>query len=329
MNGFDELINQEDIPYQVYRSALLTRAKIDVYKNPTCSISGGGDSDVMLDLVSRCDDEKKVGYVFFDTGIEYEATKRHLTELEEKYDVKIQRVKALKTVPDSCREYGQPFISKVISEQIERLQNHGFKWEDRPYEELIKEYPKCKSAIRWWCSVYFPGSQFNISENKWLKEFLIENPPTFKISQKCCTHAKKKPAILFNRENRTDMEMIGVRRAEGGVRAIRYKNCFTPNTARGFDAYRPLFFWSDQDKEWYVKTFGIKHSDCYEVWGFKRTGCVGCPFNSKAEQELETARKYEPKIANAMENVFGDSYKYRQEFIAFKEKKKKEEKLNA
>ena len=58
------------------------------YKNIICSISGGSDSDVMLDIIYRVDKEKKVKYVWFDTGLEYQATKDHIKELEEKYSIK-------------------------------------------------------------------------------------------------------------------------------------------------------------------------------------------------------------------------------------------------
>lgn len=58
------------------------------YKNILCSISGGSDSDVMLDIVWRCDKDNKVTYVWFDTGLEYQATKDHLKYLEEKYNIK-------------------------------------------------------------------------------------------------------------------------------------------------------------------------------------------------------------------------------------------------
>ena len=52
------------------------------YKKIVCSISGGSDSDVMLDIIWRCDKDNKVEYVWFDTGLEYQATKDHLKYLE-------------------------------------------------------------------------------------------------------------------------------------------------------------------------------------------------------------------------------------------------------
>ena len=69
---------------------------------PLALSAGGGDSDIMLDIVSKVDTEHKVIYVWFDTGVEYQATKNHLDYLEEKYGIHIQREKAIKSIPFSC-----------------------------------------------------------------------------------------------------------------------------------------------------------------------------------------------------------------------------------
>lgn len=61
------------------------------YENIFCSISGGADSDVLLDICYRCDIGNKCRYVYFDTGLEYEATKRHISYLEQKYGISIER----------------------------------------------------------------------------------------------------------------------------------------------------------------------------------------------------------------------------------------------
>ena len=120
------------------------------YKKALCSISGGADSDNVLDLVTKSDNNKIVDYVFFDTGLEYQATKEHIKFLEEKYNIKIEVIRPKIPIPLSCKLYGQPFLSKHVSEMINRLQTHNFKWEDKPFDKLIKEYPKCKSALEWW-----------------------------------------------------------------------------------------------------------------------------------------------------------------------------------
>jgi len=53
-------------------------------------------------------------------------------------------------------------------------------------------------------------------------------------------------------------------------------------------------------------------------YGFKRTGCAGCPFNSKFDKDLEVLRKHEPKLAKAAENIFGDSYEYSRGYKKFR-----------
>lgn len=168
----------------------------DKYKKIMVSISGGADSDIILDICYRCDKYDKCEYVWFNTGLEYDATKEHLDYLEDKYGIEIKRERAIKPIPVSCREYGQPFLSKFVSDMIGRLQRHGFQWEDDTYENLIVKYPKCKGAIAWWTNhrdtADFGYSRFNIDYNKFLKEFIIENPPKFRISDKCCKYAKKR-----------------------------------------------------------------------------------------------------------------------------------------
>ena len=56
------------------------------------SISGGSDSDIMMDIFERVGyPTGLVVYAWYDTGLEYDATKRHLKYLEEKYGISIER----------------------------------------------------------------------------------------------------------------------------------------------------------------------------------------------------------------------------------------------
>ena len=289
------------------------------HKKVMVSISGGSDSDVMMDMIERCkSSENEIDYVFFDTGIEFQATKDHIKFLEEKYGVKVSKTSPVKSIPTSCREFGQPFLSKTISENISRLQRHNFQWEDGSYEELMKKYPKCQSVIKWWTNNWGEGSSFNIERKKWLKEFLLENPPTFPISQKCCQFAKKELAKNWKKEHTCDLSCIGLRRAEQGQRALRYKSCFS-KAGEGCetDEFRPIFWLSDKDKEEYIKFYGIELSDCYTKYGLRRTGCSGCPFALKWKEELAALEEFEPKLANGVKNIFKDSYKYTRKYEAF------------
>lgn len=299
-------------------SIIVTNKKIQDYKNIVCSISGGADSDIMLDLCTRLDNDKKITYVWFDTGLEYQATKRHLKYLEDKYNIEIEVIKASKPIPLTCRENGQPFLSKQVSEWIQRLQRWDFKWEDKPLEELLKEYPKCKSSLRWWCNDYGEKSKFNVNYNRGLKEFMIQNPPNFKISNKCCYYAKKKPVHDFISSNKFDLSLYGVRKAEGGARAVAYKNCFTSSDEKA-DEYRPIFWYTNDTKEKYEEAYEVTHSACYSEYGLDRTGCAGCPFGKYFERELDAIEKNEPKLFKAVNKIFGDSYEYTRAYLKFRE----------
>lgn len=283
------------------------------------SVSGGSDSDVVVDMVEKIGYKPgQVIYVWFDTGLEYTATKQHLDFLEQKYGITIERHRAKKPIPISCRQYGQPFFSKTVAMYIGRLQKYEFKWEDRPYSELVQEYPRCQSALKWWCNEWGENSRFNIDRMApRLKEFMVQNPPKFNISDKCCQYAKKNVAYELEKNTGAMLSFVGVRRAEGGIRALRYSSCYTP-AKKNIAQFRPIFWFTDEDKEEYETHCGVQHSLCYTEYGLKRTGCAGCPFGSRFEDELEIIRQYEPKLYKAVNNIFGESYAYARKFRAFK-----------
>lgn len=285
------------------------------YKKIMCSISGGSDSDVMLDIVWRCDKDNKVDYVWFDTGLEYQAIKDHLRYLEEKYDIEIKRHKPKKPIPTCCKEYGQPFISKHVSEMMSRLIKHDFTWEDKSFDELYKIYPKCKVALQWWTNNNL-SDQFNIRRNKFLKEFIIQNPPTFTISNKCCYYAKKNVLHNLLKGHGYNLNVFGVRKAEGGSRVTAYKSCFDEDDE--CDNYRPLFWYKDLDKDEYIDAYDIENSKCYTEYGLLRTGCAGCPYGRDFEIELEVIKQHEPKLYKAVNYIFGDSYEYTRKYREFR-----------
>lgn len=195
MTDVFEIIGERPVTQAIADAMIITAAKIRNYKAPLLSISGGSDSDIMLDMCWRLDPDKKVTYKFVNTGIEYGATKRHIKFLEQKYQIEIEEMRATVPVPLGCKRYGEPFLTKHVSEMISRLQRHNFQWEDEPFEVLYARYPKCKSALRWWCNQHTnpsgKASSMNISKHLLLKDFMIEHPPDFHISPMCCEGAKR------------------------------------------------------------------------------------------------------------------------------------------
>ena len=126
---------------------------------------------------------------------------------------------------------------------------------------------------------------------------------------------------------KVDLSIIGVRQAEGGARATAYKSCFDDkNSHHTYANYRPIFWFQDADKAYYNEKFGIVNSDCYTKWGFKRTGCVGCPYNKHYAEELEISNRYEPMMYVACKNVFKESYEYTQKYREYIRRRKDAEK---
>lgn len=310
-------------------AAMKFRSVLETHNKALVSISGGADSDVMMDLCERVkhDTGCEVVYVWFDTGIEYDATKRHIEYLQERYDVPIQCHRAEKTIPRCCKEYGQPFYSKFVSECMERLQRHGFQWEDEPLDVLESRYPHTSSALKWWCNGYTrtdePG-YYDIDNAPYLKEFVMQNPPQFSISNKCCEYAKKRVSKSIIKQGEFDLRVIGIRKAEGGIRAkTKDARCFR---AGPVDSYYPLFWFSDRDRGVYKELFNVRNSACYELWGFKRTGCIGCPYNRRNERDLQTSAVWEPGITAVARKVFAETYDYTRRYYAYRAKRRAEDK---
>jgi len=315
--------------------------RLTQYPNAICSYSGGSDSDIMahlIETVRKSFNLPSIKYCFFDTGLEMDATKRHITETEKTYGITVERLRPTKNIVRATREYGQPFISKIISGGLEDVQKKniplsiaeeyaaaGDKAAKRA--ELRERYPKCESVINFLCGCNSRGEprpdiQLVIGSSKYLLDFIIDNPIPFKISNKCCDYCKKN--VARDAQKPFDMIITGERRDEGGMRSVPRKDntamCFS-ETSDGKYRLRPLFYVSDADKKWYKDYHRIRYSDAYEVYGLRRTGCCGCSISAKATEELERIRPYEPNLVRAAWNVFGDSYRYRQRYDEYKKSK--------
>ncbi|MGN0378947.1 MAG: phosphoadenosine phosphosulfate reductase family protein [Butyrivibrio sp.] len=316
------------------------------HRRAICSYSGGSDSDIMVDLLERARNLFKlpeIDYVFFNTGLEMQATKDHVRETAQKYGITIREVRPKVNIFNATRKYGVPFVSKIMSAGLSEVQKKGIPLsiadeynnaEDKAQkrQELRERYPKCESVINFLCCCNSAGEprpniQLVINSSKYMLDFIKEFPPDFQISAKCCDYCKKQVAHSIQK----DYEMIitGERRDEGGMRSVPRKDntalCFT-ETASGQYRFRPLYYVSDKDKAWYKEYYGIKYSDAYEVYGLTRTGCCGCPISYKAVEDLEKIRQYEPNVVKAAWNIFGKSYEYRMKYNEYKEGRKAEEK---
>ena len=179
----------------------------------------------------------------------------------------------------------------------------------------MKKYPNCKVALQWWCNAYYTAengvqqmSRFSINRNKWLKEFITQNPPDFPISNKCCEYAKKKPARQFVKETGADLEITGIRKSEGGIRSANYKTCFSESKSKGCVTYRPIFWYTDSDKRDYED---FLRSNAFSllcgIW-LKTYRLCRLSVQPSYQRRTFNHRKYEPKL-------YTDSCQYFREIL--------------
>ena len=331
--------------FQAIQGIIMTRLR--QHPKAICSYSGGADSDILIDLIETArkivPSLPQVDYVFFNTGLEMKATRDHVKKTAEKYGVTIIEARPKVNIVKAVRTYGVPFVSKIMANGLDEWQKKDVPLsiadeydaaEDKHAKrrELKERYPKCESLINFLCCCNAAGEprpniQLVINSSKYMRDFIGEYPPDFKISAKCCDYCKK--ALAHEVQKGYEMIITGERRDEGGMRSVPRKDnttlCFT-ETANGQYRLRPLYYVSDKDKAWYKETFGIRYSDAYEVYGLTRTGCCGCPISYKAVDDLEKIGKYEPNIKKAAWNIFGKSYEYRMKYNEYKQKRMEAEK---
>lgn len=335
-----------DAPMKFEAIKSIIAKRLIEHPNAICSYSGGSDSDILLHLIESVRQTfnlPPIKYCFFNTGLEMKAIKDHVVDMENKYGVEITQYRPKIGIVTASRRYGIPFVSKIMSSGLENVQRKNIpltiadeyaEATDKvaKRQELRERYPKSEQAINFLCCCNTAGEprpniQLVINSSKYMLDFIKENPVPFKVSAQCCTYCKKQTAHRVQKD--FDMVITGERRDEGGMRSVPRKDsttmCFS-ETADGKYRLRPLYYVSDADKAWYKERYGIKYSDAYEVYGLTRTGCCGCPISAKAVDDLEKIRPYEPQLVNAAWNVFGESYRYRQQYNAYKKRRQAEEK---
>ena len=286
--------------FEVYDALFHTGSKLLEYfgshEHICISVSGGSDSDCIVHLVCTYFPEflDKCKFVFVNTGLEYDATKRHLCDLEKRYGIEIDRIRG-KSVVAVVREYGVPILSKYKSEMIRKHMNgNQYAW-GYIFGDKVKTNH----------SMMFTDAQ------KTLVQYLTDNQ--IKVSALCCTYSKKKPLKKFQKEHNIDLSVTGERQAEGGQRALAHQSCFQ-EYKNDIPRHMPLWWWSNAAKQIFKEVEGIRYSDCYEVYGMKRTGCCGCPFNLNIADDLQAMYEYEPRLFKACMNVFGQAYELTDRF---------------
>ena len=117
-------------------------------------------------------------------------------------------------------------------------------------------------------------------------------PPTRKVRY-CCQYFKEQGGT-------GRFVLTGVRHAESS-RRVKWVITETCNRHSGKQLLHPIIDWSDDDVWEYIHIHKVPYCDLYDE-GFKRLGCVMCPYSSMDAIKREAKRW--PKIKHCYELAF-------------------------
>lgn len=311
----------------------------DEYEKILVWLTGKNESTILFHMCNMLDWDSKCKYIYFSTDVNTGADYEHMEYLSNKYNEEIEIQDICGIVKDTCDKYGQPFLSMVVSYNIARLQEMDFEWEDKPFEVLCNEYleivdkPSNKNtlelngkyykgsygALRWWCNEY-DSIMYNIERYSYLKEFIMENPPDFKISDKCCKEVMKKPIHKYATKNKYDILLTDSINVSGSIKNKRSSKFIKANFInRNYDQYMPLYDFSETDIMVYKKFYNLKFSDTYEKYHNTGGVCIGCPYGglNGINRDMRMAKNYAYANYIRASKIFGSTYEYTKAYTEY------------
>lgn len=269
----------------LYDRIEMIRTTITKYgeENFYLSFSGGKDSTILHWLIDEALPGNKIPRVFINTGIEYLKIVDFVKKLAEKDD-RFVIIAPSKPINKILEKYGYPFKSKEHSTKL-----HEWQRGNRETKSIKK---------------YLSGSSFQCP-----KQLLYQFSDNFdlKVSQYCCQKLKKEPAKKWSKENNKSITITGMRREEGGQRTNL--GCILTDKSGKLKKFHPLVVVTDEWEDWLVKEKNIKLCELYlEPYNFKRTGCVGCPFNILLQDQLDTMSMFLPVERKRCEVIWKKVY---------------------
>lgn len=277
------------------------------------SFSGGKDSTVLLALIKMCQELYTVGdipAVFSNTGIELGVTVDFVRWVKDNYYPNVQVIRPGLSFDAVIKKYGKPIKSKLKSEYLDGWQK-GNRKEKTKYMLIFggAEVAKTRFADK---DIHMLHDAFPI-----------------KVSNNCCRELKKKPFHKYEGKAMNGM-LSGLRAEEGGARFLNMKQrlamggklCTT--TTRGLINKLPIVDWTDDDIEQFIERYHVPLSDAYTKYGFKRTGCMCCPFSRNIANDLKYLFYHEPNRYKASMHWLKDVYIAQNVILPFDESYERE-----
>lgn len=253
----------------------------------TISFSGGKDSTVLLDLVTKTHLKinSQIKLVpLYAMEITFPETIKFIKDVVKYYQTINPLLLDAKIVPPNMswnkilKDKGYPVFSKSVSVQLDRILKNKRKTEAMKFYFGVEK------------SAYFLliKKRLFLLDEKFRKYIDVNgNIRSFYFSEKCCNHVKG------NVKHDKRPSFVGVMASESKHRKtswIQY-GCNVLNTST--PKSRPISLWNTEDIWEYIKlnnimvnpVYGYKNHDTNNL-RFKRLGCSACPFGSQFEQQM-------------------------------------------
>ena len=251
------------------------------------SFSGGKDSTVVHHLVDMALPNNKIPRVFSNTGIEYIYIYNFVNEMA-RGDSRFEIIQPRVNIKKMLEEDGYPIKSKEHSVKLDLWQRGSTARSVIDYingEGRQNKLYACPKKLRY---------QFT-------PEF------TLKVSDKCCLRMKKEPFKDYERRTGRHIGITGIQSSEGGARAS-IDSCITFKDGK-VRRFHPLIKVDEEWEGWFIQKFNIRLCDLYyPPFNFKRTGCKGCPYNLRLQEDLDTMEMYLPEERKQCEIIWKPVY---------------------
>lgn len=250
------------------------------------SFSGGKDSTILHYLIDMALPNNRIPRVFINTGIEYNDIVKFVKDLAEK-DNRFVILKPTKPIKQVLEKYGYPFKSKEHSLYVSVYQNKGT--ESKTIQRYLNPSEKRKSF----------GCPLNL-------KYQFEKDFNIKISNQCCYKLKKEPVNKWAKQNNKSITITGMRKVEGGTR--KNLGCIITKNGKAIK-FHPLAVVDDEWENEFIKRNNIQLCKLYyPPFNFDRTGCKGCPFALKLQEQLDTMLMYLPNEKKQCEMIWKPVY---------------------
>ncbi|HCJ37867.1 MAG TPA: phosphoadenosine phosphosulfate reductase [Erysipelotrichaceae bacterium] len=251
------------------------------------SFSGGKDSTILHHMIDLAVPGNRIPRVYANTGIEYDKVVEFVRKMQLDDD-RIIIIEPSVNIKEMLERDGYPFKSKKHAKKVGTYQRNGW---TKTAENYVN--PKNEKDIPFSCPEYL---KYNFSP-----EFKL------KVDYKCCINLKEKPLKNWAKENNKSCSIIGVRSREGGGR--KKAKCLAFDEKGKLKYFQPLVVVDDKLEDYIVEKLSIDLCELYEEpYNFKRTGCKGCPFALRLQEELDKIEKFFPKEYKQCEIIWKPVY---------------------